>query len=129
VVNIVEIAPPSEGTKVPVLGHEFVVWGITGRGWAALAKRYPELKRKLAGLEVAPEDMTVYGMESTPAIIVMALKGREKMSQEEIDELEDTIDRLPPAAQTALMQAVMEASFPPDPTKGDEAPKTPKSPD
>lgn len=107
-VNIVEIAPPSGGRMIEVLpGKQVEIFGITGRMWAALARRFPELKRKIAGLEVPADDLAIAGMESGPAIIAAGL------GQLGDAETEDTVDRLPPAAQSLLMAAIMEVSFPP----------------
>lgn len=106
-VSIVDIAPPPAGRKVTVLGQEVEIFAITNRMWAALARRYPELKRKFAQLEVPPEDMKVSGMESAPAIIAAGLG---KLGD---DEVEAAIDRLPNDAQIALMNAIMELTYPP----------------
>lgn len=106
-VSIIDIAPPATGQKVTVLGQEVEIFGITNRMWAALARRYPELKRKFAQLEVPPEDMKVSGMESAPAIIAAGLG---KLGD---DEVEAAVDRLPNDAQIALMNAIMELTYPP----------------
>jgi len=107
-VSIVEIAPPPAGQKVLVLGQEVEIFGITNRMWAVLARRYPEMKRRFASLEVPPEDLKISGMESAPAIIAAGLG---KLGD---DEVEAAVDRLPNEAQIALMKAIMELSYPPE---------------
>ena len=106
-VSITEIAPPLAGRTVMVLGTEIEIYGVTNRQWAVLARRFPELKRKIAGLEVAKDDEAVSGMESIPAIIAAGLG---KLGD---DETEAAVDRLPGEAQVALMSAIMDLSFPP----------------
>lgn len=113
-VSIIEIAPPEEGRKVSVLGEEIEVFAVRNRAWATLARRFPDLKRTIAGISVSIEDQKISGMETAPAIIAAGL------GQLGDEKTEAAIDRLPLDAQMALLRAVMEQSYPPDPTKGEE---------
>lgn len=109
-VSITEVAPPSKHV-VKVLGVDVEIQPVTGRMWAALARRFPELKRRLAGMENKREDEVIGAMEQGPAICAAALG---HMGDEET---EAAVDRLPSEAKTALLAAVMDLSFPPDPRK------------
>lgn len=109
--GLLDIAPPEVITETfEIRGGKMVVHGIRNRDWAALLRRFPELRKQAAGIAVPDEDMAAASIEVMPAVIAAGLG---KTGDAEIEAV--IVDRLTDAEQAEIFGAVMRLTMPPSP--------------
>ena len=109
--GLLDIAPPEVvAERVTIRGAELEVRGIRNREWAALLKRFPELRKQAAGLAVSEEDMAVASIELMPAVIVAGIIDAEHDLTEG-----DVAERLSDAEQAEVFGVIMRLTNPPAP--------------
>lgn len=106
-VSLLDIAQDVETAQVEVLpGKVFEVRGLTGRGFARLLRRFPDLRKQAVGMIVPVEDMVVTTIELVPVMVASAL------GHPDDDEWEDLVDRLPAEPKRLLAEAVWGLTMP-----------------
>lgn len=115
--GILDIAPPEIAVeRISIRGKELEVRGIRNREWAALLRRFPELRKQAAGIAVSEEDMAVASIEIMPVVIAAGLGNSG-------DEKTETLiaERLSDAEQAEVFGAIMRLTNPPSPLAGGPA--------
>jgi hypothetical protein len=92
--------------QVDVNGKPVDVYGISGRGLAALMARFPEVGKLFSGSEPTKEDMANLGPEGLAAFIAAGL-GKPGDA-----ELEEAADRLSLGSQLDLVDEIIRLTFP-----------------
>ena len=109
--GLLDIAPPEVvSERVNIRGTELEVRGIRNREWAALLKRFPELRKQAAGLAVSEEDMAAVSIELMPAVIVAGIIDAEHVITEAA-----VAERLTDAEQAEVFSVIMRLTNPPAP--------------
>lgn len=115
--SILDIAPPEIAVeRINIRGKDLEVRGIRNREWAALLRRFPELRKQAAGIAVSEEDMAVASIEIMPVVIAAGLGASG-------DEKTETLiaERLSDAEQAEVFGAIMRLTNPPPPLAGSPA--------
>lgn len=104
--SILDIAPPEIAAEtINIRGGEIKVRGLRNREWAGLMRRFPELRKQVAGMLIPTEEMAVLSLELTPAAIALVL-----------GQPEDVIDeRFSDAEQVQIFNVIMRLTNPPSP--------------
>lgn len=109
--SLLDIAPPEVvAESVTIRGTEIEVRGLRNREWAALLKRFPELRKQAAGLMVPEEDMAVASIDIMPAVIAAGIIDRENAITEA-----DIAERLTDAEMARVFGVIMLLTNPPAP--------------
>lgn len=109
--GLLDIAPPEiAAERIDIRGTELEVRGIRNRDWAALLRRFPELRKQAAGIAVTEEDMAVASIEVMPAVIAAGLGNLGDAKTEAL-----IVERLTDAEQAEVFGAVMRLTNPPSP--------------
>lgn len=109
--GLLDIAPPEIlAERIDIRGTELEVRGIRNREWAALLRRFPELRKQAAGIAVPEEDMAFVSIEVMPAVIAAGLGNIGDAKTETL-----ICERLTDAEQAEVFGAVMRLTNPPPP--------------
>lgn len=109
--SLLDIAPPEiAAERVNIRGSELEVRGIRNREWAALLRRFPELRKQAAGITVPEEDMAVASIEIMPAVIAAGLGNTGDEKTEAL-----IAERLSDAEQAEVFGVIMRLTNPPAP--------------
>ena len=115
--SLLDIAPPEiAAERINIRGTEIEVRGIRNREWAALLRRFPELRKQAAGLTIPEEDMAVASIEIMPAVIAAGLGNAGDDKTEAL-----IAERLTDAEQAEVFNAIMRLTNPPAPLAGSPA--------
>lgn len=113
--GILDIAPPEISTETfEIRGGSIEVRGLRNREWAALLRRFPELRQQqiAAAEDLSPE--MVDRMEAVMPAVIAAAAGT--CGDENIEAA--IADRLTESEQVAVFSAVMRLTMPPAPLAG-----------
>lgn len=113
--GILDIAPPEIATETfEIRGGKLEVRGLRNREWAALLRRFPELREQqnTQADELSPE--MVDRMETVMPAVIAAAAGT--CGNEEIEAA--IAQRLTDAEQVAVFSTVMRLTMPPAPLAG-----------
>ncbi len=102
--GLVDIAAITE--KVTVAGTEIEVPGVSAAGVASLVARFPELRKLMSGIEVAPEDLLVAGPGVVAAILAAGT------GEPGNEAAEAAAARLTLGDQTDLLAAILRVTLP-----------------
>ena len=109
--GLLDIAPPEiAAERINIRGTELELRGIRNREWAALLRRFPELRKQAAGLAIPEEDMAVASIEIMPAVIAAGLGNTGDEKTEAL-----IAERLTDAEQAEVFGAIMRLTNPPAP--------------
>ncbi len=102
--GLVDIAAITE--KVTVAGTEIEVPGVSAAGVASLLARFPELRKLMSGVEVAPEDLLKVGPAALAAILAAGTGAPGDEAAEAV------AAKLPVGQQTKILAAILRVTLP-----------------
>jgi hypothetical protein len=102
--SIVEIAGVAPTVKVD--NRDVAVYGVSGRGFAALMSRFPEIGKLMNGIEIATDDIIKIAPDALAAVIAAGVGSLGDT------EVEAWADKLSAGVQLDLVEAIVKQTFP-----------------